>query len=114
MKARAENAAAQSTIDVTKTNQSKVFKKDYVLNDIEALKKKLENCKRNPEVGIIGEAFDGSSTTVTVKTALFEYLRENLITSIRNDKRTIEVIPTKQVIATQTFMEKPTLNINLK
>ena len=95
MKAITENAVSKGS--------SKVLKKDYVLNDIEAIKNKLENCKRNPEIGIIGEAVDGSSTTVAVKTALFEYSRQNLISSIRKDTRTIEVIPTKQVISDTNF-----------
>ena len=57
-----------STIE--KKKQGTIVKKDYVLNDLEALKKKLANEKRQPEVGISGEASNGACTTVCMKTSL--------------------------------------------
>ena len=58
---------------VSKKNQVNVMKKAYVLNNLEALKKKMNNEKRKPEIAISGEAIDGSCTTVSMKTSLFEY-----------------------------------------
>ena len=82
-----------------KKKTSKIVKKDYVLNDLEALKKKLDNAYRKPEIEITTEAIDGSCVTVAVKTSLFEYFKENLVTTLMNDERISKVEPIRKVTA---------------
>ena len=72
---------------VEKKKDGNVKKKDYVLNDLEALKKKMANEKRSPEIGLTGEAVDGSCSTVGMKTSLFEYFKAVMMNEIGKDER---------------------------
>ena len=81
----------------------KTMKKEYVLNDLEALKKKLNNCKRVPEIEITGEATNGSSVTIAVKTPLFEYFKSSLVGIIETDKRITKIGTVRKVIADTNF-----------
>jgi hypothetical protein len=83
--------------------QTKTLKKDYVLNDLDALKKKLDNSQRNPGIEISEEAVDGSCATVGVKTALFEYFKAFLIEYLQKDNRITKVEPVQKVVADTKF-----------
>ena len=78
---------------------TKILKKDYVLNDIEALKKKLDNSTRNPSIEISKEAVDGSCVTVGVKTALYEYFKARLMDDFKNHPNICEAKPIQKVVA---------------
>ena len=108
------NAITDNSIAKSLDENTKVVKKDYVLNDMEALKKKLDNCKRDPELGIIGEAQDGSCVTVAVKTALFEYFKANLVNSLKLDTRIIDVNPTRRVTADTNFNGEANVEFQLE
>ena len=71
----ASNAIANkvNNAPVPKKNAGKTVKKDYVLNDLEALKKKLAHSTRSPEIEVASEAINGAKITNTVKTVLFDY-----------------------------------------
>ena len=64
---------AKNDTAVANKNEVNIVKKDYFLNDIEALKKTMNNEEKKPELGISGEAIDGSCTTICMKTSLFKY-----------------------------------------
>ena len=58
-------------IDTSKV-VTKIVKRKYVLNELEAMRKKLSYQQRSPAVTIEGEAKNGSTINVLVKTSLFE------------------------------------------
>jgi hypothetical protein len=93
---------ADKSLDIKK-RATKTVKKDYVLNDMEALKKKLDNAKRKPEIEISGEAVDGSFVTIGVKTSLFEYLKAFLMENFIKDTRISTVQPIQKVVAETNF-----------
>ena len=86
-----------------KKKMTKILKKDYVLNDMEALKKKLDNAKRKPEIEISGEAKDGSCVTIGLKTSLFEYFKSFLMEHFKKDDRISNVEPIQKVVAETNF-----------
>ena len=65
--------------DVTASKPAKVIKKPYVLNELDAMRKKLNFQHRNPSISIEGEAKNGSTININVKTSLFEYTKARLI-----------------------------------
>ena len=88
-----------TTKEVPKTS-AKVVKRTYVLNELEAMKKKLSFQQRSPAISIDGEAKNGVTINVLVKTSLFEYTKAKLINALEDDP---EVVETKQtVVATAT------------
>ena len=76
-----------------------LMKKDYVLNDLEALKKKLNNENRKPEIQLVGEAKNGSCSTVSMKTSLFEYSKAFMMDIISKDERIIKVNSVRIAVA---------------
>ena len=83
-----------SKIDTTKTVAT-VVKRNYVLYELEAMRKKLSCQQRNPAVSIEREAKNGSTINVLVKTSLFEYTKVKLLDALKNDP---EVVETKQTV----------------
>ena len=92
------NVENSTEVDAKK-QQVNVLKKDYVLNDLEALKKKMNNESRNPGISITGEASNGSCTTVGMKTSLFEYSKVWMFELLSVDERIVDVIPVQKVVA---------------
>ena len=80
-------------------NKPNVLKKDYFLNDIDALKKKLDNSKRNPAIEISKEAIDGSCVTVGMKTALYEYFKACLMDDFKNHPNICVAKPVLKAVA---------------
>ena len=69
---------------------AKIIKKSYVLNELEAMRKKLNYQYRNPIISVEGEAKNGSTINVNVKTSLFEYTKAKLIEALKDDPQVIE------------------------
>ena len=96
-------ANKKSDNTVEKKKQANVIKKDYILNDLEALKKKMANKKRSPEIGIYGEAVNGACTTIGMKTSLFEYSKAFMMEEIGKDARITQITPVAKVVADTIF-----------
>ena len=79
--------AAKETNDnaITGKKGSNIIKKDYILNDLEAIKKKMDNEHLSPEIQITSEAAGGSNTVVSMKTSLFEYSKCYLMEALKQD-----------------------------
>ena len=95
-------------------NTLRTAKKSYVLNDLEAIKKKLENAYRQPGIEIVTEAVDGSCVTIGVKTSLFEYFKENLLSTLMNDARVSKVDPVRKVTADTNFNGEASVEYQLE
>ena len=67
-------------------DKSKVEMKTYILDDLAALKKKWNMINHKPEIDVNGEAINGSSINVDMKTGLFEVMKANLLPAL--DKET--------------------------
>ena len=65
------------------TKKGSVIQRNYILNDVEALKKKIKAEKRQKDLSIT-EAKDGSSVTVTLKAPLFEFVKTYFIQEIQS------------------------------
>ena len=63
----AREVVCDTASTVVNKDQQKIFNKDYLLNEMEAIKKKLEFCTRNPGIEIISEAVDGHHCLNTSK-----------------------------------------------
>jgi hypothetical protein len=60
-------------------NEGSVEMKSYVLDDLKALKKKWNMITHKPEVDVNGEASNGSSINVDLKTSLFELMKNGIV-----------------------------------
>ena len=80
----------KSDNDVVVTKKSgkegSVEMKSYVLDDLKALKKKWSMINHKPEVDVNGEASNGSSINVDMKTSLFELMKVGIVDSFKNNK----------------------------
>ena len=75
----------------------KVFVKNYVLNDIAALKKKIRHEGRK-EAFTMDEAKDGSNTVTLSRTSFFEHIKLNFLDALQKMKgitRTINATAVK-------------------
>ena len=88
---------------VAKKSSGGIIKKDYILNDLEALKKKLDNEYLSPGIQITNEAVSGASTTIRLKTSLFEYAKCYLMETLKQDERIIKAEAVKKVVADTNF-----------
>ena len=79
-----------TTKEVPKTS-AKIVKRTYVLNELEAMKKKLSFQQRSPAISIDGEAKNGVTINVLVKTSLFEYTKAKLINALEDDPEVVEL-----------------------
>ena len=75
--------------EVTELNSAsaaQVMKRNYTLNDSNALKKKLRNEDRKEPFNLGTEAKDGSNVVLKLKTSFFEYAKHNLLNDLsKND-----------------------------
>ena len=88
---------------LTDTKSSNVIKKYYILNDLEAIKKKLDNEYLQPEIQISGEAVEGANTIISMKTSPFEYAKQFLMEALKQDTRIIKAGAVKKVVAKTNF-----------
>ena len=89
--------------DTTSKKNANVVKKDYILNDLEAIKKKLDNEYLSPAIQITKEASNGISTTVSMKTSLFEFSKCFLMEALKKDVRVTMAEAVLKVTAETNF-----------
>ena len=66
-------------------NNYAVEMKTYILDDFKALKKKFSMINHNPSIDINGEASNGASINVDMKTSLFELLKQGFCNYLKNE-----------------------------
>ena len=98
---KSSNSSAKSSNTVTKsssTAKSGIEMKSYVLDDLKALKKKWNMINHKPEIDINGEAMNGSSINVDMKTSIFELMKAGILDSLKkeNDIRKVELLTTSK------------------
>ena len=64
-------------------NGGKIEMKQYLLDDLKALKKKWSMINHKPETDVNGEASNGSSLNIDMKTSVFELMKAGLISSFK-------------------------------
>ena len=94
---------AIANVEVIKSATKKVIKKDYILNELDAMKKKLNFQYRDPAISIEGEAKNGATININLKTSLFEYAKAKLITAFNADSNIVETIQTATATATSKY-----------
>ena len=99
-------SAQDTTIDIissegnaiSKNNAAKATKKNYVMDELEAMRKKLSFQQRTPAISIEGEAKNGVTVNIFVKTSLFEYAKANLVRNLQANNSVKDIKQT--VVAT--------------
>ena len=69
-------------IEEVRTNKHSTVQRNYVLNDVNALKKKLKHESRRHEILIAKEAKDMSNLTIQLRTSFFEFAKVNMINDL--------------------------------
>ena len=116
VKNNATKAAQTSNDDLVmfaKKNDN-VIQKDYVLNELEALKKKLDNEHLKPEISVSNQASDGSNVVISMKTSLYEFMKVNLMDAFNKDCQIVHTKAVKKAIAITHFHEKADIEFQLK
>ena len=78
-----------SNQDVAK--KGKVTQRNYVMNDLGALRKKLKHEGRKHDFILSKEAKDGSNAVVQMKTSFFEYTKAKLVEEIQDSEDIINI-----------------------
>ena len=65
------------------SNVTKLEMKNYILDDLTALKKKWSMINHKPEIDVNGEASNGSSINVAMKISLFEIMKAKLVNVLK-------------------------------
>ena len=65
--------------------------KNYILDDLGALKKKWGMINHKPEIDVNGEASNGSSINIEMKTSLFEMMKADLIPKLKEEEGIDEI-----------------------
>ena len=71
--------------------KGKVIQRNYVMNDLGALKKKLRQEGRKHEFSFVKEAKDGSNAVVQMKASFFDYTKAKFIEEIQQSDDIISV-----------------------
>ena len=83
MKISEMNAVQKTGSDVARKDEmskgTKLEMKNYILDDLTALKKKWTMINHKPEIDVDGEASNGSSINVAMKISLFEIMKAKLV-----------------------------------
>ena len=75
----------------TDAKKGKVVQRNYILNDVAALKKKLRAEGKKHEVAIGKEAKDASNITVPMKASFFEFVKNNFIEDLSNNSSILNI-----------------------
>ena len=88
-------AVANTNMELEKveanTNKGRVVQRNYILNDVAALKKKLRAEGKKNEVSIGKEAKDASNITVPMKASFFEFVKEHFINDLNENLDIVKI-----------------------
>ena len=73
-------------------NDVRIETKTYILDDLKALKKKWNMISHEPEIDVNGEAANGSSINIDMKTAIFEVMKAGLVDYLKKKADVMEVV----------------------
>ena len=65
--------------------------KNYVLNDVAALKKKLQHEKRTTDFHISKEAKDLSNIVIQMRASFFEYMKSHLLEELESNQNILKI-----------------------
>ena len=85
MEAIENHGGAQVSKPNAPPNAGTVEMKDYVLDDLKALKKKWSMIDHKPEIDVNGEASNRSSININMKTSVFELMKAGLIDFLKKE-----------------------------
>ena len=81
--------------DKAAPDKTKIEMKNYILDDLGALKKKWNMINHKPEIDVNGEATNGSSINIDMKTSVFELMKAKLVEKMKNEKEIDDIaLPT--------------------
>ena len=83
--------SSRNIVEKTKKIAGKVKQKNYVLNDVGALKKKLKHENKKQEISIGKEAKDASNITVPMRASFFEFVKSHFIQDIENNEDIVNI-----------------------
>ena len=76
---------------VSASGETRIEMKTYILDDLGALKKKWSMISHKPEIDVNGEAVNGSSINVDLKTSLFEIMKVKLTSNLNGHEEITDV-----------------------
>ena len=88
-----------------KKKKGKVKQRNYVLNDVGALKKKLKHENKQQEIAIGKEAKDCSNITVPMKASFFEFVKANFIQDLENNEEILKIENAEGAKAGDAYVE---------
>ena len=88
---RTEDEGGRDIVEKVKKKTGIVKQRNYVLNDVGALKKKLKHENKKQEIVIGKEARDGSNVTVPMRASFFEFVKFNFIQEIENNDAIVKI-----------------------
>ena len=88
---RTEDDGGRDIVEKVKKKTGIVKQRNYVLNDVGALKKKLKHENKKQEIVIGKEARDGSNVTVPMRASFFEFVKFNFIQEIENNDDIVKI-----------------------
>ena len=95
MKISEMNAVQKTVSNVARTDETlkvtKLEMKNYILDDLTALKKKWSMINHKPEIDVNGESSNGSSINVAMKTSLFEIMKAKLVNVLKGESNIEEI-----------------------
>ena len=74
-----------------KKKKGKILQRNYVLNDVGALKKKMKQETRKQDIAIGKEAKDGSNIMVPMKASFFEFVKANFINDLEENEDILQI-----------------------
>ena len=75
----------------TNVRKGIVKQRNYMLNDVTALKKKMKVEGKKHEVSIGKEAKDSSNITIPMKASFFEFVKANFINDLADNNNIVKV-----------------------
>ena len=90
-KPRHVSVCEEATESLLSNNQSNIQKRNYILNESNALKKKLKHENRNEPFNSGTEARDGSNVVLLMRTSFFEHTKSQFIKDITKNADIVNV-----------------------
>ena len=83
--------SSSSAVDIPSRKNCSSKQRNYVLNDVGALKKKVGHEKRTHDIIISKEAKDFSNVIIIMRASFFEYVKANFILELENNPFIIKI-----------------------
>ena len=91
VKSRHVSVCAEVTENLLVNTSSNIQKRNYVLNDVNALKKKVKHESRTEPFTSGNDARDGSNVVIAMKTSFFEYTKSKFLNDLLENPGIVKV-----------------------